>query len=337
MFFIGMVTVAAPEATTAEPVRQPNVLILFADDLGYGDVGYNGCTDIPTPHIDSLAANGIVCDNGYSSCPVCGPSRAGLLSGRYQNRLGFEDNPGPFRQSAETRLGFPLEQKTIADRLKALGYATCMVGKQHDGTAPEYNPVNRGFDEFYGFNNGASDYFNPSKLVRGSEPAKMQEPYMTDDFGREAVDFIRRHKDHPFLLYVPFNSPHGPMQARADHLEKFKHIKDEKRRTCVAMIYSMDENIGHILSELRKQGIEEDTLIFFLSDNGGGSNMSDNGPLRGYKGEFYEGGIHIPFAVQWKGKLPAGTTYDQSVISLDILPTAIAAAGGHNIIMSGPP
>jgi len=318
----------ASTALAATPGRKPNILILFADDLGFGDVGFNGSNETPTPNIDSLAKNGIVCSNGYSSCPVCGPSRAGLLSGRYQNRLGFEDNPGPFRQTKETRLGFPLDQKTIADRMKALGYATGMIGKQHDGTAPELNPIHRGFDEFYGFNNGASNYFKPSKLVRGLEPATMQNPYLTDDFGREAVDFIRRHKQDPFLLYVAFNAPHGPMQARADQLEKFKHIQNEKRRACVAMIHSMDENVGRILSELRKQGLEEDTLVFFLSDNGGGSNLSDNGPMRGQKGEFYEGGIHVPFAVQWKGKLPAGKTFDPAVISLDILPTAVAAAGG---------
>jgi arylsulfatase A-like enzyme len=308
--------------------RPPNILILFADDLGYGDVGFNGSTEVPTPNIDSLAKNGVVCRNGYSSAPVCGPSRAGLLSGRYQNTFGFEDNPGPFRQSKKTKLGFPVEQKTIADRLKKLGYATGMVGKQHDGIAPEFNPINRGFDEFYGFNNGASDYFKPSKLVRGLEPATMQEDYITDDFGREAVDFIQRHKNRPFLLYVAFNAPHGPMQAREDHLEKFKHIKNEKRRKCVAMNYSMDENIGRILNALRENGLEEDTLIFFTSDNGGGSNLSDNGPLRGEKGEFYEGGIHVPFAVQWKGKLPAGKIYEHPVISLDILPTAVTAAGG---------
>jgi arylsulfatase A-like enzyme len=317
---------AAVSAGSTSP--QPNVVILFADDLGYGDVGFNGSTETPTPHIDSIAQNGVVCANGYSSCAVCGPSRAGLLSGRYQNRLGFEDNPGPFRQSKDTKLGFPLEQKTIADRLKALGYATGMIGKQHDGIAPEYNPIHRGFDEFYGFNNGASSYFEPNKLVRGLEPATMQEKYMTDDFGREAVEFIQRHKNKPFFLYMAFNAPHGPMQARADHLEKFRHIKDEKRRACVAMICSMDENIGRILSELRKNKLEENTLIFFLSDNGGGDNTSSNGPLHGQKGELFDGGIHVPFAVQWKSNLPAGTTFVHPVISLDLLPTAVAAAGG---------
>jgi arylsulfatase A-like enzyme len=313
----------------AASARKPNILIFFADDLGYGDVGFNGCSDIPSPNIDSLARGGVTCSNGYSSCPVCGPSRAGLLSGRYQNRLGFEDNPGPFRQTKETRLGFPLDQKTIADRLKNLGYTTGMVGKQHDGVTPEYNPVNRGFDEFYGFNDGATDYFKPSKLVRGLEPAKMEQGYITDAFGDEASDFIRRHRESPFLLYVAFNAPHGPMHAKPEHLEKFKHIKDETRRKYASMVYSMDENIGKILSELRKQGLEEDTLIFFLSDNGGPFNIAaNNGRLRGQKGEFYEGGIHVPYLVQWKGKLPAGSTYEYPVISLDILPTAVAAAGG---------
>ncbi len=325
----GFAGIATTTTWAAAKGRKPNLLILFADDLGYGDVGFNGCTEIPTPHIDSLAQNGVVCSNGYSSCPVCGPSRAGLLSGRYQNHLGFEDNPGPFRQSKETRLGFPLEQKTLADRMKALGYVTGMIGKQHDGIAPEYNPVNRGFDEFYGFNNGATDYFKPSKLMRGLKPIKMEQGYITDAFGDEAADFIRRHKANPFLLYVAFNAPHGPLHAKDEHLKQFKHIKDETRRKYAAMVYSMDENIGKVLSELRKQGLEEDTLIFFLSDNGGPKNISaSNGALRGQKGEFYEGGIHVPYIVQWKGQLPEGSIYDQPVISLDILPTAVAAARG---------
>lgn len=315
-------------AVAAAPIPKPNILILFADDLGYGDVGFNGCTDIPTPNIDSLAENGIVLENGYSTCAVCGPSRAGLLSGRYQNRLGFEDNPGPFRQSEDTQLGFPVEQKTMADRMRALGYTTGMIGKQHDGIGPEYNPVNRGFDEFYGFNNGATDYFKPSKLVRGLEPVQMEQDYITDAFGDEAADFIRRHKDSPFLLYMAFNAPHGPMHAKPEHLEKFSRIKDETRRTYAGMVYSMDENIGKILSELRRHGLEENTLIFFLSDNGGPHNIAaDNGELRGQKGEFYDGGLHVPFVVQWKGKLDAGT-YKEPVISLDILPTAVAAARG---------
>lgn len=326
-FFIVLAALSALPAFAA--AAKPNVLILFADDLGFGDVGFNGCTDIPTPNIDSLAKNGTVFNNGYTTCAVCGPSRAGLLSGRYQNRLGFEDNPGPFRQSKDTRLGFPIEQKTIADRMKTLGYATGMIGKQHDGIAPEYNPTNRGFDEFYGFNDGSSDYFRPSKLVRGLEPISMEQDYITDAFGDEAVDFIRRHKDTQFLLYVAFNAPHGPMHAKQEHLEKFKHIQDKTRRTYAGMVYSMDENIGKILDELREQGLEEDTLIFFLSDNGGPFNISaNNGKLRGQKGELYDGGIHIPFAIQWKGRLPAGTNYAHPVISLDILPTAVAAARG---------
>ena len=317
-------------AFAANPAKKPNILILFADDLGYGDVGFNGNTDFPTPHIDALAQNGVTCKNGYSSCPVCGPSRAGLLSGRYQSSFGFEDNPGPFRQTKDTKLGFPLDQQTMADHMKALGYVTGMIGKQHDGVAPAYNPVNRGFDEFYGFNNGATDYFKPSKLVRGLEPIAMEQDYITDAFGDEASDFIRRHKDEPFFLYTAFNAPHGPMHAKDEHLEKFNHIKDQTRRKYASMVYSMDENIGKILSELRKHGLEEDTLIFFLSDNGGPKNIAaSNGELRGQKKEFYEGGIHVPYVVQWKGKLPAGSTFPNPVISLDILPTAVSAARGN--------
>jgi arylsulfatase A-like enzyme len=329
LFQHAVLTAILAVSTAAAAAQPPNVLILFADDLGYGDVGFNGCSDIPTPNIDSLAKNGTVFANGYVTCAVCGPSRAGLLSGRYQNRLGFEDNPGPFRQTKETQLGFPVKQKTIADRMKALGYSTGMIGKQHDGIGPEYNPVNRGFDEFFGFNNGATDYFKPSKLVRGLKPIQMEQDYITDAFGDEAADFIRRHKENPFFLYVAFNAPHGPLHAKKEHLKKFKHIQNMTRRKYVSMVYSMDENIGKILSELREHDLEDNTLIFFLSDNGGPKNIeANNGELRGQKGELYDGGIHVPFAVQWKGTLPAGQTIDHPVISLDILPTAVAAAGG---------
>jgi len=327
--FIFTVLMAILSLLSGFAADKPNILILFADDLGYGDVGFNGCRDIPTPNIDSLAKNGTIFNNGYVTCAVCGPSRAGLLSGRYQNRLGFEDNPGPFRQTKETKPGFPVEQKTIADRMKALGYTTGMVGKQHDGVGPEFNPINRGFDEFFGFNNGASDYFKPSKLVRGLNPIQMKEDYITDAFGNEASDFVRRHADEPFFLYVAFNAPHGPLHAKDEHLEKFKSIKDVTRRKYVSMVHSMDENIGKILSELRENDLEDNTLIFFLSDNGGPKNIkANNGELRGQKGELYDGGIHVPYVVQWKGTLPAGQTIEHPVISLDILPTAVAAGGG---------
>ncbi len=321
------------EHALTRPERRPNIVVLFADDLGYGDVGYQGCTEVPTPHIDSIAENGVTFSCGYVTAPVCGPSRAGLMTGRYQNRFGFEDNPGPFRQREDVLVGTPLDQANMAERFKALGYVTGMIGKWHEGKDPRIEPHNRGFDEWFGFNNGASEYFvreNPKKmLVRNGKPVEAEHQYLTGAFGREAVAFIERHKASPFFLFVPFNAVHGPLQAIEEQKERFAKIENEKRRTTAAMLWSMDRNVGKILTALREQGLEENTLVFFLSDNGGkpGGNYSYNAPLRGEKGQLLEGGIRIPFCAQWKGRLPAGKRVDFPVISLDILPTALAAAG----------
>ena len=321
--------------------RKPNIIVLFADDLGYGDVGYQGCTEIPTPHIDSIARNGVAFRCGYVTAPVCGPSRAGLMTGRYQNRFGFEDNPGPFRQRENVLVGTPLGQKNMAERLKALGYETGIVGKWHEGKDARIEPHNRGFDEWFGFNNGASEYFikeNPKRvLVRNGKPVDAEHQYLTGAFGRESVAFIERcakanlksQVAKPFFLYVPFNAVHGPLQAIEQQVERFKGIENAKRRTTAAMLWSMDRNVGKILAALREHKLEESTLVFFLSDNGGkpGGNYSYNTPLRGEKGQLLEGGIRVPFCAQWKGKLPAGKRVDFPVISVDILPTALAAAG----------
>lgn len=312
-----------------------NVIILFADDLGYHDVGYMGGVDVLTPNIDALAKNGVAYTNAYVTCPVCAPSRAGLLTGRYQNRFGFEDNPGPFRRSEETIPGIPLRETTIGECFKDLGYNTALFGKWHEENVPLRNPSKRGFDKFFGFINGASGYFidNNEKhtLLRGMEPVISEQEYLTDALGREAVLFIERNatRKKPFLLYVPFNAPHGPFEVPEKYKAKFSNVKDEKRRTFLAMINCMDENIGKILTSVRENGIEENTLIIFLSDNGGECQRADNGPLRECKGSIYEGGIRIPFCMQWKGHLPENKRFDYPIISLDILPTAIAATGNE--------
>jgi len=316
----------------APAARKPNIIILLADDLGYGETGFQGSKDIPTPNIDSIAAAGVRFTDGYVSCPVCAPTRAGLMSGRYQQRFGFEHNPGP-EEAAPENFGLPLAEKTIAERLKALGYATGMVGKWHLGYRPDFTPVKRGFDEFFGFHGGAHEYIprGPAlrgSIMRGDKPIR-EEEYLTDAFGREAAAFVRKHKDHPFFLYLPFNAVHAPLDACARHLEKFAAIKDEKRRTFATMMTAMDDAIGGVLKALREGGIEEDTLIFFLADNGGPTlqTSSRNDPLRGFKGQVFEGGIRVPFAAQWKKRLTAGRVVREPVISLDILPTALAAAG----------
>jgi arylsulfatase A-like enzyme len=324
------VSTAGPAAAAAD-AGKPNVIVIVADDMGYADVGVNGCRDIPTPHIDSLAKNGVRCSQGYVSHPYCSPTRAGLLTGRYQQRFGHEFNPGPPAEG-NVESGLPTTETTFADRMKAAGYATGLVGKWHLGHGEKFHPLARGFDEFFGFLGGAHSYLRSgtgrNAIFRGREEVQEKE-YLTDAFAREGVAFIERHKGEPFFLYWAFNAVHGPLEATEKYRGRFPEIQDEKRRTYAAMLSAMDENIGKVLDSLRAAKLEEDTLIFFVSDNGGPEpvNASDNGPFRGVKGTSWEGGIHVPFIVQWKGHLPAGTVYERPVVQLDFLPTALAAAG----------
>lgn len=320
------------DAALNEKGRRPNILIILADDLGYAELGCQGNKDIPTPNIDSIANNGVRFTNGYVSCPVCSPTRAGLMTGRYQERFGHEFNPGP-PATVDKEFGLPLTETTIASRLKSEGYVTGLVGKWHLGYEEKFLPLNRGFDEFFGFPGGAHSYIDSSAdaknpIMRGMKPVEEKE-YLTDAFSREATTFIERHKNEPFFLYLAFNAVHSPLQAPEKYLKRFYSITDNKRRTFAAMLSAMDDAIGNVLQTLRKNKLEENTLIFFLSDNGGPtqSTTSRNDPLRGFKAQVYEGGIRVPFLMQWKGKIPAGIVYGKPVISLDIAPTALAAAG----------
>lgn len=333
-------TLASPES------RKPNILILLADDLGYSDLGVQGSKDIPTPHIDSLAQHGVRCTEGYVSSPMCSPSRAGLMTGRSQSRFGHEINWEPeWPADPNDTRGLPLTEKTLADHLKAAGYHTGVVGKWHLGEAPPYHPNRRGFDEFFGFIGGGHNYFcgayrnTPpqnyynSPLERNGVSQPITPGYLTTVLGKEAASFIHRNKEKPWLLYTAFNAPHTPLQATPELLERVKHISDEPRRTYAAMIVGMDDAVGTILKQLREDGLEEHTLIFFLSDNGGTTedDTSSNNPLRGRKGQMWEGGLRVPFLTQWKGVLPAGKTYARPVSSLDILPTALAGARSPGI------
>lgn len=319
-------------ALAADESRRPNIIVLLADDLGYADVGFQGSKDIVTPHLDALAQAGVRCTDGYVTCPVCSPTRAGLLTGRYQQRFGYEFIGGGGKQP----VGLPPGEKTVADRLQAAGYATGAIGKWHLGKEPQFHPLARGFQEFYGFLGGGRSYF-PAKaaaplapldpIVRGrtqvADPA-----YLTDAFGDEAVAFIDRHKREPFFLYVAFNAPHVPLEAPAKYLDRFASIANKGPRTYAAMVGAMDDAVGRITRKIQSEGLDGDTLLFFLSDNGGHVMAgARNEPLRGLKGTVYEGGIRVPFVVKWTGRLPAGTTYSQPVISLDIAATALAVAG----------
>ncbi len=318
---------------------KPNFILIVADDLGFADVGFNGSTQIKTPHIDRLANTGVNFTQGYVSSAVCSPSRAGMLTGINQVEFGHDNNLGGPRPGFDLDFnGLPLSQKTIADRLSPLGYTCGLVGKWHLGDRPHFHPLKRGFDEFWGFTGGGHDYFSSKPDGRGymapiESNYKTPQPitYITDDMGDECVDFIKRHKDHPFFLFASFNAPHTPMQAVDKDLKLYKHIGDKKRRTYAAMVHRLDVNVGRILATLEKEGLKENTLVVFLSDNGGpcDQNASLNAPYRGQKGILLEGGMHVPFVLNWPGTLPAGLTFHHPVISLDILPTFLELAGGN--------
>ncbi len=321
-------------AGTAYAAERPNIVVILADDLGYGGLSCQG-GDLQTPHIDSLAGSGIRFTNGYVSCPVCSPTRAGLNTGRYQQRFGHEFNPGP-PSELTVEFGLPLKEVTIADRLKAAGYTTGMFGKWHLGSSRDRLPPSRGFEEFFGFPGGAHDYLRamvgtPNSIMRGYEQVNEKE-YLTDAFTREAVAFINHHaKDaQPFYLYLPYNAVHTPMEAIEKYMQRFTRIQDPLRRKHAAMLAALDDGVGAVVDALHKNDLDEKTIVFFLSDNGGPthSNTSSNKPLRGYKGQVLEGGIRVPWMVSWKGHLPAGKVDDRPVIQLDIMPTAVALAGG---------
>lgn len=322
--FVALVVLCA---SSVQAQQRPNFVLIMIDDFGYGDLSVHGCKDIPTPQIDSIAAQGVRCTQGYVSAPQCSPTRAGLLTGRYQQRFGHDHNTA-FEGS---RLS--LDEATIAQRLKPAGYATGLVGKWHLGDDDAHHPQARGFDEFFGFVGGANPYLPQGpqgvvpRILRGKEPAQEKE-YLTTAFGREAAAFIERHKAGPFFLYVAFNASHGPLQAPPGLAERFAGIADEKRRVYAAMTAALDDAVGVVLQQLKSSGVADNTVVFFVNDNGGPTdvNGSLNTPFRGVKGEVREGGIRSPFFVRWPSKLKGGTTYDRPVIQLDIHPTILAAA-----------
>jgi arylsulfatase A-like enzyme len=323
---------AFPSAFAKE--AKPNVIVIVADDLGYGDLGFQGGTDVPTPNIDSLAHNGVRFTDGYVTGTVCSPTRAGLLTGRYQQRFGHEFNPGGVDQTAGTMLGLPLSESTIAEAMRQAGYKTALIGKWHLGSHEKLRPLERGFDEFYGFLGGAHPYLSNKRsggggaIYRGDKQIRAPK-HLTKAFGDEAAAFIEREQDQPYFLLLTFNAVHNPLQPDAEHLARFEKISDPKRRGYAGLLSGLDDAVGQVLQAVRESGEEENTLISFISDNGGPQqhNGSSNAPLRGDKGTVLEGGIRVPFVLQWKGKIPPGSVYKQPVISLDITATAAAMSG----------
>jgi arylsulfatase A-like enzyme len=314
--------------------RAPNIVIIVTDDMGYADIGVHGSTDIPTPNIDALAASGVRFTDAYVSGPYCSPTRAALLTGKYQQRFGHEFN---ILGLSNTTDGLPLDQKTIADHLRAAGYRTALFGKWHLGAGDAYHPMNRGFDEFFGFLEGQHSYHEAAPagrppLYEGRRAAKWS-AYLTDELAERASEFIARNQARPFMLYLAFNAVHTPLEASPKYLARFPHIKDPTRRTYAAMLSAMDDAVGRTMATLRAQNLEANTLVFFFNDNGGPMaegttiNGSSNAPLRGAKRQTFEGGIRVPFFISWKGVIPAGTVDARPVIQLDVMPTALRAAG----------
>jgi len=329
---LGAVAAALPRWAFGQSKRaaRPNIVVIVSDDQGYADVSYNRHhpKEVATPHTDALARSGVVCTSGYTTGAVCSPTRAGLMTGRYQQRFGIYT-------AGAGGSGVPLDEVMFPQYLKKAGYVSGAFGKWHLGLEPPYNPVNRGFDEFYGFmGRGAHDYFDltidnnrfGSPIYRNLEPIN-DKGYLTHRITDEAVSFINRHKDKPFFAYVAYNAVHAPAQAPEEDINRYD-TGDEARDILMAMLKHLDDGVGKIIATLKEAGVYDNTLVFYLSDNGGSKAMhADNTPLRGFKQQEYEGGVHVPFIVSWPGRLNRGMTCAVPVVSFDILPTALAAAG----------
>lgn len=313
---------------------QPNIIILYSDDAGYADFGFqpNCAADMKklTPNIDRIAKEGARFTNAYMAGSVCSPSRAGLMTGRYQQRFGYDNNLPPGFQS-----GLDLKEKFGVNYLKPLGYTTGLVGKWHLGYPEEYHPNKRGFDWFYGLLQGSRPYYEIPKpsahqVIQENGRITKEDGYVTDRFGDAACRFIRENKEAPFFLFVSFTSPHGPLQPKPEDVKRVAHIDQKRRANYAGLVVNLDDNVGKVLDCLKTEGLDGNTIVLFTNDNGGQtSNGANNTPLQGKKGTLWEGGVRVPWVMRWKGEIPAGSIIDQPVIALDLLPTLIEAAGGE--------
>lgn len=317
--------------------RSPNIILIMADDLGYGDLSCYGCEDVNTPHIDALAERGARFTEYYAASPVCSPTRCALLTGCYQNRIAdFEWVVSV--QDRDKEKGLHPSEPTISKMLQKVGYETACYGKWHVGYRPEFGPMHHGFDDFFGFKAGNIDYFHHNRMdlrhdLYENETEVHKEGYITDLITERAVDFIQRNKDDPFFLYVPYNAPHWPMQTPDDQdvvLTKENWSKHGTREDFVKMVEHMDKGIGKIVEAVKKNGLTENTLIVFISDNGG-DNRGNNLPLRGKKAQLLEGGIRVPCIMSMPGLIPEGKTITQPAITMDVSATILDLAGVNPI------
>lgn len=331
--------------TSAESAPRPNIVFILIDDFGYADSGPYGAKDIRTPHIDRLAREGVKFTDFYSNGPVCTPTRCGFITGRWQQRVGFEWAMGFTAESFRRvngelvpekdvhGLGLPTSVPTLPKMLKAAGYATGAFGKWHLGFKDEYNPTKHGFDEYFGELLGHSDYYTHAyfdgtyALRDGLEPVKV-EGYLTDLINRRAVEFVRKHAAEPFFLYVPHLAVHCPYQppGRPSPSVTKANMYDGDRRVYAAMVEKIDEGVGMLLAELDKLNLAENTLIVLSSDNGG-ERYSDNSPLFHHKSTLWEGGIRVPCLMRWPARLPQGKVTNQVGVTMDLSATFAAVAG----------
>lgn len=323
---------------------KPNILFILTDDAGYHDYGFQGSEDFKTPQIDRLAASGVYCTNGYVSASVCGPSRAGILTGRYQQRFGFFMNPSDHQNLTK-------DETTIADAMRKQGYQTGIIGKWHMGFEEGYHPNDRGFDFFYGFLSGSRSYFPLKKDMdeerRYKDNLRLNEKmlnesemdfYTTDLFTDKAVDFMKDSKENqkPFFLYLSYNAIHHPLDAVQEDIEPYQGLEDPIRRVTGGMTASLDRSFGKLLDYLEANNLRENTLVVWVNDNGGQwSQMhTSNWPLKGHKGSETEGGIRVPYLLSMPKTLPENVNYNMPVISLDLFPTFLSLAGGNPSINS---
>ena len=308
---------------------KPNIIIILADDAGYSDFGFMGSDEIKTPNLDQLAFDGVTFNNAYVSASVCSPSRAGLLTGMYQQRFGHECN-----LDSDVNNSFDPNQITIAEALKTEGYNTGLIGKWHLGDKTQNHPLKNGFDYFWGFISGARNYFyDPNEEFRNSIRNVVEnytqtkfDGYLTDVLGEKAIGFINKNhqSNNPFFLFLSFNAPHTPMHAKDDVLEKFK---ENPRQVYASMMWSMDEAIGNVVAALKENNQYDNTIIYFLSDNGAAmSNDASPFPFKGWKGNQYEGGIKTPMIMTWKNKIKSNTQFDGFISALDIFKTSLEAS-----------
>lgn len=377
---------AAPNDSLLRKAKRPNIIILLADDLGAYETSAYGGKELQTKHIDALAARGVLCQEAYITSPICAPSRAGLITGRYQQRFGFELNiheryprnrlehwvyksfiarkdwrVARGRAAAPSledmlKQGLPPTELTLAELLKKQGYNTAAIGKWHMGYSEQALPMNRGFDYHYGFYEAFSLYapkkqdtiinhyhknFSDKHIWRKARKGNCairrngeeieENRYLTNVLAEEACQWMRTHRDAPFFLYLPFSAPHTPFQATKHYYDMFAHVEDENKRVYYAMIQALDDAIGRVVQEVADLGIEEETLIIFLSDNGGATYTlaADNSPLREGKFSNFEGGIRVPMIWSWPGHLPEGRVESKPISALDIAATVLPLAGAE--------